>query len=46
MTPTEGPAAQPGQERDLDAERLAILRMVHEGRIAPDEADVLLRGLE
>lgn len=32
--------------RDLDAERLAILRMVHEGRIAPDEAEVLLRGLE
>lgn len=31
---------------DRDAERLAILRMVHEGRLAPDEAEVLLRGLE
>lgn len=36
--------AQP--PRDLDAERLAILRMVHEGRLAPDEAEMLLRGLE
>lgn len=31
---------------DLDAERLAILRMVHEGRLGPDEAEMLLRGLE
>lgn len=42
-------SAQPAQAqppRDLDAERLAILRMVHEGRLAPDEAEMLLRGLE
>ncbi len=38
-----GAARQPG---DRDAERLAILRMVHEGRLAPDEAELLLRGLE
>lgn len=31
---------------NLDAERLAILRMVHEGRLAPDEAEMLLRGLD
>lgn len=44
---TEAPAPPSGEpSRDLDAERLAILRMVHEGRIAPDEAEVLLRGLE
>lgn len=46
-TVTEMPTPPAGeQSRDLDAERLAILRMVHEGRIAPDEAEVLLRGLE
>jgi len=44
MPMPEPPAAE--ASRDLDAERLAILRMVHEGRIAPDEAEVLLRGLE
>jgi hypothetical protein len=41
-------AAEPSQQtapRDRDAERLAILRMVHEGRLAPDEAEMLLRGL-
>lgn len=31
---------------NLDAERLAILRMVHEGRLSPDEAELLLRGLD
>ncbi|HEX6291428.1 MAG TPA: hypothetical protein VFZ66_19750 [Herpetosiphonaceae bacterium] len=36
-------AAQPANR---DAERLAILRMVHEGRLSPDEAEMLLRGLE
>jgi hypothetical protein len=38
--------AAPPQARNLDEERLAILRMVHEGRLAPDEAEMLLRGLE
>lgn len=37
---------QAGQPVDRDAERLAILRMVHEGRLAPDEAEMLLRGLD
>jgi hypothetical protein len=37
---------QPNAPRDRDAERLAILRMVHEGRLAPDEAEMLLRGLQ
>lgn len=40
------PQASPSQPVDRDAERLAILRMVHEGRLAPDEAEMLLRGLE
>ncbi len=31
---------------DRDAERLAILRMVHEGRLAPEDAEMLLRGLD
>lgn len=39
----EAPQATP---RDVDAERLAILRMVHEGRLSPDEAEMLLRGLD
>ncbi len=39
-------AARPAQPVDRDAERLAILRMVHEGRLGPDEAEMLLRGLE
>lgn len=39
---TEAAPAAP----NLDAERLAILRMVHEGRLAPDEAEMLLRGLD
>lgn len=50
----EGEAPAAGQSaaqasatpQDRDAERLAILRMVHEGRLAPDEAEVLLRGLD
>lgn len=41
---SEQPAAE--APRDLDAERIAILRMVHEGRLAPDEAETLLRGLD
>ncbi len=40
------PAASTQRPVDLDAERLAILRMVHEGRLGPDEAEMLLRGLE
>jgi hypothetical protein len=40
------PAEQASQPVDRDAERLAILRMVHEGRLAPDEAEMLLRGLD
>ncbi len=39
-------AANAQRPVDLDAERLAILRMVHEGRLGPDEAEMLLRGLE
>jgi hypothetical protein len=38
--------ARANRTTDLDAERLAILRMVHEGRLGPDEAELLLRGLE
>ena len=30
---------------DLDAEREAILRMIAEGRISPEEGDLLLEGL-
>ncbi|MBV9789610.1 MAG: hypothetical protein JOZ51_15595 [Chloroflexi bacterium] len=38
--------ASASQPANRDAERLAILRMVHEGRLAPDEAEMLLRGLD
>jgi len=30
---------------DLDQEREAILRMIAEGRISPEEGDLLLEGL-
>lgn len=40
------PEASVSPPVDRDAERLAILRMVHEGRLAPDEAEMLLRGLD
>jgi hypothetical protein len=43
-TATDSTSSERGN--DLDAERLAILRMVHEGRLGPDEAEMLLRGLE
>lgn len=48
QTPQESqaPEASAGPPVDRDAERLAILRMVHEGRLAPDEAEMLLRGLD
>lgn len=38
------PTAAP--DRDLEKEREAILRMVAEGRITPDEGDLLLEALE
>ncbi len=44
--PTPGnsaPASDPAP--DLDAEREAILRMIAEGRISPEEGDLLLEGL-
>jgi hypothetical protein len=44
--PSSAPAqTSTSQSANRDAERLAILRMVHEGRISPDEAELLLRGL-
>jgi hypothetical protein len=43
---TESEQSTPQQSTNRDAERLAILRMVHEGRLAPDEAEMLLRGLD
>lgn len=51
MNPQDAVGASAAQQAatsqsDRDAERLAILRMVYEGRISPDEAEVLLRGLE
>jgi hypothetical protein len=33
------------EEPNLEAEREAILRMIAEGRITPDEGDMLLEGL-
>ncbi len=35
----------PAPAPDLDAEREAILRMIAEGRISPEEGDLLLEGL-
>jgi hypothetical protein len=43
---SEPAQSAPSQPVDRDAERLAILQMVHEGRLAPDEAEMLLRGLD
>lgn len=37
--------AAPVQQADIDAERAAILRMVAEGRITPEEGDMLLDAL-
>ncbi len=34
-----------GTEPDLEQEREAILRMIAEGRISPEEGDMLLEGL-
>ena len=42
--PTAGNSA-PASPPDLDAEREAILRMIAEGRISPEEGDLLLEGL-
>lgn len=45
----EQPAAQPEaapQQRNVEKEREAILRLVAEGRITPEEGDLLLEALE
>lgn len=42
--PTTGNST-PAPAPDLDAEREAILRMIAEGRISPEEGDLLLEGL-
>jgi E3 ubiquitin-protein ligase DOA10 len=43
----EDPAGQPAApEYDLEQERLSILRMVEQGQIAPQEAELLLDALE
>lgn len=41
VSPTEGVGPKP----DLEQEREAILRMIAEGRISPEEGDMLLEGL-
>jgi hypothetical protein len=41
----EAPAAVSSPE-DTQAEKLAILRMVSEGRLGIDEAEAMLRALE
>jgi hypothetical protein len=46
--PVEQPAqenAEAGKEPNLEQEREAILRMIAEGRITPEEGDMLLEGL-
>jgi hypothetical protein len=55
MTQSEPSAQQTGKseeasinnasEPDLEQEREAILRMIAEGRISPEEGDMLLEGL-
>ena len=35
-----------GPEYNLDQEREAILRMIAEGRVTPEEGDLLLEALE
>jgi hypothetical protein len=44
-TSSEGVSATGGTEPDLEQEREAILRMIAEGRISPEEGDMLLEGL-
>jgi hypothetical protein len=39
-------ATSPRSEEEMRAEKLAILRMVSEGRLSVDEAEVMLRALE
>ncbi|HXL37877.1 MAG TPA: hypothetical protein VN954_11845 [Ktedonobacteraceae bacterium] len=41
----EDVSATSGTEPDLEQEREAILRMIAEGRISPEEGDMLLEGL-
>ena len=38
--------APPRSEEEVRVEKLAILRMVSEGRLGVDEAEVMLRALE
>lgn len=45
-TPPAAEPTPPTSPADRDAQRLAILSMVHEGRLAPEEAEILLRGLD
>jgi hypothetical protein len=42
---TETEAAPSSPPPDIEAERAAILRMVAEGRISPEEGDMLLDAL-
>jgi hypothetical protein len=42
----DGPAAAPGSQPGLEQERLAILKMVGQGQISPEEAGILLDALE
>jgi hypothetical protein len=44
--PVEGAAEAVEPEPDLDEERLSILRMVEQGQITPQEAEMLLDALE
>ncbi len=43
VDPVSGPGAEPSA--NLEQEREAILRMIAEGRITPEEGDMLLEGL-
>jgi len=45
QTTGENTASQPSGAPDLEQEREAILRMIAEGRISPEEGDLLLEGL-
>ncbi len=45
QTTGENTASQPSDAPDLEQEREAILRMIAEGRISPEEGDLLLEGL-
>jgi SHOCT-like domain len=44
-TGSQDASATNGTEPDLEQEREAILRMIAEGRISPEEGDMLLEGL-